>query len=174
MEIIEKLREMPAKKRMTAATVFCGLLGLLLILLSSCTDSKQPEMALNTDVSALSRAEDYREDTERRLAEFLGSIDGAGEVRVYLTVGSGDRYVYASEGRRITSENRSEEERKYVMTGSGNEKNALVETVENPEICGAVIVCTGGDSAEVRERMYRAAAAALGLPTNKIYVTRKK
>jgi stage III sporulation protein AG len=46
-----------------------------------------------------------------------------------------------------------------------------VETVETPQITGAVIICKGCNSPVVEERMYRAAAAALNLPTADIYVT---
>ena len=173
MWIIDKIRAMDSRKRMTAAMTFCGSLGLLLILLSSVIpDKKSPKPVTAEDV--LGRSESYCEDTEKRLEDFLGSIDGAGEVRVYLTVGSDERYVYASEGRRTKSENKTEEERKYVMTGSGSEKSPLVETVKVPEVCGAVIACTGGGSPVVRERLYKAVSAALDIPSNKIYVTMLK
>ena len=59
-----------------------------------------------------------------------------------------------------------------MIIGGGNEKNALIETIETPEITGAVIACTGCDSPTVRERIYKAVAAALGIPTGKIYVTK--
>jgi stage III sporulation protein AG len=47
-----------------------------------------------------------------------------------------------------------------------------VETIEAPEITGAVIVCGGGGDAAVREQIYKAASAALGIPTAKIYVAK--
>lgn len=172
MKITEKIRDMPVKKRMTAAMTICGLTGLSLIFLSSLMpDNKIRDDTVSDNISVLEKAADYRGETEKRLGEFLSSIDGAGEVKVYLTVGSDEKYVYASEGRRISSDNRTEEENKYVMIGSGNEKNALVETVETPEISGAVIACTGGGSPAVCERIYKAVSAALDIPSNKIYVT---
>lgn len=172
MAIIERIRAMPTKKKMSAATVFCGIIGLLLILLSSVIPEKESGNELvNADIPKIDSSEKFREETEKRLEDFLEKIDGAGEVKVYLTVNCGERYVYAAEGRHSSSENRTEEERKYVMIGSGSEKNALVETVENPEIGGAVIACMGGNSAAVRERLYMAVSAALDIPSNKIYVT---
>jgi len=37
-----------------------------------------------------------------------------------------------------------------------------------------VVLCSGADSAAVREKVYHAAAAALDLPTAKIYVAKLK
>ena len=172
MKITEKIRDMPANRRMTAAMVICGVTGLVLILISSFVpDGKEDIEEITADRSIAERSAAYREDTEKRLEDFLSSIEGAGEVKVYLTVNSDERYIYATEGRKNTSDNRTEEERKYVMIGSGNEKKALIETVEIPEISGAVIACTGGGSPAVCERLHKAVSAALGIPSNKIYVT---
>ena len=171
MWIIDKIRAMDSRKRMTAAMTFCGSLGLLLILLSSVIpDKKSPKPVTAEDV--LGRSESYCEDTEKRLEDFLGSIDGAGEVRAFLKVGSEQRYVYATEGKKSVSDKKTEEEEKYVLIGGNGGKNALIETVEAPEIEGAVILCSGCGDPAVREQVYRAAAAALGIPTAKIYVGR--
>ncbi|MCQ2459511.1 MAG: hypothetical protein MJ081_03955 [Ruminococcus sp.] len=83
-----------------------------------------------------------------------------------------ERYIYATENRISVSDDRREEEKSYVMTGNGGERKALVETVEIPNISGAVIACDGYDSAVVQERIYKAVSAALNLETGKIYVTK--
>ena len=70
------------------------------------------------------------------------------------------------------NDNKTEEEEKYVIIGSGSEKKALIESVEVPKITGAVILCSGGESAYVREQLYKAVSAALDLPTARIYVTK--
>ena len=59
-----------------------------------------------------------------------------------------------------------------MMIGGGNGKSALIETVEVPEITGAVVACTGCDSPIVAERIYKAVSAALGIPSGKIFVTK--
>lgn len=175
MEWAEKFRDMPKDKKLLTAVMFLGIAGLVFIMLSSLVpDKKKTEIPEYTAVSESSGAESYRIETEKRLEEFLRSIDGAGDVKVYLTVGSDQRYIYATEGRWSKSENKTEEERKYVMIGSGSDKSALVETVETPEITGAVIACGGFDSPTVQEQIYRAVSAALGIPTGQIYVTKLK
>lgn len=175
MEITEKFRNMSKDKRMMTAVTILGIAGLLLIMISSLVpEKKKTDESESKVVEETVCAEDYRIETEKRLESFLCSIDGAGDVKVYLTVGSDERYIYATEGRRSKSEDKTEEERKYVMIGGGSDKSALIETVETPAITGAVIACSGFDSPTVQEQIYRAASAALGIPTGKIYVTKLK
>ena len=175
MEITKKLKNMPKDKRMMTVVVILGITGLVLIMISSLVPKEEKTDELEyTTTEKISSAEDYRIETEKRLENFLSSIDGAGNVKVYLTVGSDERYIYATEGRRSKSENKTEEERKYVMIGGGSDKSALIETVETPAITGAVIAYSGFDSPTVQEQIYRAVSAALGIPTGKIYVTKLK
>jgi len=175
MDWAEKFRDLPRDKKLLTVVMFLGIAGLIFIMLSSIVPDKEnngiPE---HNAVSESSGADSYRIETEKRLENFLSSIDGAGNVKVYLTVGSDERYVYATEGKRSKSENKTEEERKYVMIGSGNEKSALVETVQTPVITGAVIACEGADNPAVQEQIYKAASAALGISTGQIYVTKLK
>lgn len=170
MEVIEKLKNMSKDRKMLTAVTILGLSGLLLIMISSLTDDKaESKPVKNTaDQNIYS---DYCVETERRLEDFLRSVEGAGDVRVYLTVGSSERYIYATEGRKSKSDERTEVEEEYVIVGNSGDKTALVETVETPEIEGAVIACTGCGNPVVEERMYKAASAALGIPTGKIFVT---
>lgn len=174
MEIAEKIRELIKQRKWAVFMTVCGCGGMLLIMISSLIPDKADTATTTADSNCISvcDVDSFCHETEQRLAAFLSDIDGAGEVKVYLSAGSSERYIYAAEGRRSRSDSKTEEEEKYVMIGSGSEKSALVETVELPEIKGAVIVCGGGDDAAVRERMYKAASAALGISTAKIYVSK--
>lgn len=166
MQLIDKFKE---NKTVLAAAA--GTVGLLLIMISTVLPDKE-QSAPSAEISETVDSESYRIETESRLKEFLKKIDGAGDVEVYLTVGSSEKYVYASEEKKVKTDNKTEEENKYVIFGS--EKEPLVETVETPEITGAVIACTGGGSPVVEERIYKAVASALDIPTSKIYVTKMK
>lgn len=173
MEVIKEAKELLKNRKWAVFMTVCGSAGLLLIMISSLLpDNKAAPDIIKEQRQSVCGSEAYCKDTERRLEAFLSEIDGAGEVKVYLTVGSEQRYVYATEGRHSRSDNKTEEEEKYVIVGGGSEKNALVETIEAPEITGAVIVCGGGGDAAVRENIYKAASAALGIPTAKIYVAK--
>lgn len=172
MKIPEKFMNMKTDKKMMTAVVVLGIAGLLLIMISSLIpEKKKPETAAaETSVTDMSEAETYCYETEKRLEKFLSNINGAGDVKVYLTVGSGERYVYAAEGRHSKTENKIEEEKKYVIIGGGSDKSALIETVKAPAIEGAVVICSGCKDPAVKEQLYRAVSAALGISTGKIYV----
>lgn len=173
MKIADKIEGITRDKKLTAVMILgCG--GLLLILLSSLLPegSSKSETAQPAFESSSYSIEDYCGETERRLEGFLSSIDGAGRVRVYLTVGTQEQYVFAKEKKASRSENKNEEDESYVIIGKGNEKNALIETVKTPEITGAVVACSGCGDPVVTERIYKAVSAALGIPSAKIFVTK--
>lgn len=95
---------------------------------------------------------------EARLQTQLAKIKGAGRVSVLLSVqGSASRELAESEdGTLVVSEN-------------GKERVVELHYV-NPEYMGAVIVCDGANSAEVRLAISKAVADFTGLGTGKITV----
>ncbi|MBO4493934.1 MAG: hypothetical protein J5724_06045 [Ruminococcus sp.] len=173
METAERIKSFLRGRKHSTLIAVCGTAGLLLIMLSSVIPEKRGgKTEYKVKNSSFGEAEAYCRETEERLGDFLSDIEGAGEVKVFLTVAGDQRSVYAKEKRRSLSENKNEEEEKYVMIGSGSEKNALIETVKAPEIVGAVILCSGGKVPSVSEQIYKAVAAALDLPTSKIFVSK--
>jgi len=127
-------------------------IGLVLILLP--TGSKISEKSAGAlTVPAFSVTNE-----EARLAAELGKIRGVGRVSVLLSVkGSAERELAENkDGTLIVSEN-------------GEEKVVDLYYV-NPKYMGAVIVCDGAGSADVRLEVTRAVAAYTGLDTNKITV----
>lgn len=170
MELLRHLRELTGRKY---TAVLLGAAGILLVLLSSVlpgsrnnNDSVSEKQTANFDTA------EYCRDTENRLEEFLSSIEGAGKVRVILRIADSGQNVYASEGRRSESDNRKEVEEKYVMVNESGGRTALLETVREPDITGAAVLCTGGSSPAVQERIYCALEALLGLSAGRVYVTK--
>lgn len=178
MSIRDLLNSMKSDKKALTAVTVLGAAGLCLIMLSSLLpgDGKEKDKTENNEpqIAATADSEVFCVETEKRLTEFLKDIEGVGDVKVYLTVEGDEEYVYATEGKTSISENKTEEERKYVMIGGSSDKTALIETVKAPEICGAVVACTGCDSAAVQEEVYKAVSTALDIPTSRIYVTKLK
>ena len=169
MGITEKLKEIAGDKRSAAAIALLGAAGVVLLFLSGLSD-KDEKKVIAAEKPYTDVAQSFCRENEERLEAFLEKIEGAGEVEVYLTAGSGERYIYASEEKHSESENNRTSEEKYVLIG-GSSREPLIETVKTPEIAGAVIICRGCGSPVVEERMYKAASAALGIPTADIYVT---
>ena len=136
-----------------------------------------PTEAANT--SAPPSNQKYCEQTERELEQILSQIQGAGTVRVMLTLEAGPETVYLSdsdiqrsaEGGRTSEKNES----KTVILSRGSSYNeaAIVKT-EYPSFRGALIVSQGADDASVRLRLTEAVSALLGLGSDKITVVKMK
>lgn len=156
--------------------VFLGILGIALIMVSEFWP--KGEKASQSAAEASYDAQAFQQEMEGKLEQLLSEISGVGKAKVMLTVSSTEEYVYAEEvkqsGTDETDRTSSQSENKYVILDSGEEKEALVKKVMNPQINGVVIVCEGGGSAKVCESIYRTVSTVLGIPINKIYVTQIK
>lgn len=128
-------------------------IGLLLVLLP--TGSKSPDTKQTSELTAPTFS---IADEESRLENQLAKIQGAGRVSVLLSVqGSASRELAESnEGTLVVSEN-------------GKERVVEIYYV-NPEYMGAIIVCDGANSADVRLAISKAVSDFTGLGTDKITV----
>ena len=128
------------------------LAGLVLLLLPAGGEKEEtstpPETAAVFDLEA----------TERRLAEALSRIDGAGEVTVLLTVTQG------GDGERRS-------EPVVLARGSGLQETVTVQE-RGPGYQGALLVCAGGDDPQVRLRLTQAVSALTGLGADKIAISK--
>ena len=116
---------------------------------------------------------------EERLEKILSQIEGAGTVRVMLTLKSGSVTRYQTDNRtqqRTEGENTyTESERKTVLIARGSSYNeAAVTGTDCPSFRGALIVSPGAEDAAVRYRLLSAAAALLGLGADEITVVKMK
>ncbi|MBO4877757.1 MAG: hypothetical protein J5501_07115 [Ruminococcus sp.] len=166
----KRIRDMLKDKSITAAI---AAVGILLVLLSSLLPEKDKEQSVSfTGAELCSASDEYRRETEKQLEEFLSSIEGAGKVRVFLKTAGSERNIYVSEGKTSESKEKKEVDEKYVIVSEGGSRKALLDSVEEPEITGAAVICTGGSSSAVQEKIYRSLEALFGLPPGKIYVTK--
>ena len=154
--------------------VFMGLAGILLIMFSELffsNDNKQKENSIKSE-NIRGNYENYAHDMENQLKRILEKIDGVGKVDVMVTVVGTEEYIYAEEEKIKTGENDSSEEKQYVIIGSNGDKQALLKKIVSPEISGVVIICEGGDSNIIKERVYNTISAVLNISSQKIYVTK--
>ena len=130
--------------------------GLILVLWPSGSKTEE-KSSTELTVPAFSINEE-----EVRLASQLAKIEGAGRVSVLLAVqGSASREL--AEGKDGT----------LVISENGKERVVELYYV-NPVYLGAIIVCDGADSADVRFEIIKAVSAYTGLGTDKITVTGMK
>ena len=142
MKLNELINKLVSGKKSAAIIVAAGTLGLCLIMISSLLPKENKKIPEKSQAEA-ENVTDYCIETEKKLTDFLSRIDGVGKVNVLVTLNNREEYVYAKEGRKVISDNKTEEEEEYVMIGGSGEKSALIETVKTPEISGVVIACSG-------------------------------
>ena len=170
-EFLAKLKNLKGTKLI----VFLGISGIAVIFLSDILWGKENTAEKNvTEISSESGYAAYVSETEARLADMLEKIDGVGKAEVMMTVSGTEEYIYAEEEKSDTGGDRVSRENKYVVIGGNSGKEALLRKIENPEISGVVVVCEGGDSNIVKEKVINAVSAEFYISTNKIFVAKSK
>ena len=174
------------KGKHSRTLLFVGIAGMALIFLSTVIQtggSNKPNPSVGAGQLT---SQEYVAQLEDRLTGIVGSIEGVGRCQVMVTAESGVEYVYAVEetqnvnrtnsynGDEVARETQQENtEQKYIVVDAGNgKKEALVKTERQPAIQGDVIVCEGAGSMVAQERVTQVVTTALGIPYNKVCVTK--
>ena len=129
-------------------------LGIMLILLSSITvrDSTEDESSLSY--------EEYTSQLERKIEEFLLSINGIKKARVIVTLDTSNEHVYA--------QNQSTYDFLTINSSSGESPVHITDIY--PTVRGIAISCTNGDSGEVKMQITKLISAYLGISSNRIEI----
>lgn len=107
---------------------------------------------------------------EEKLSRTLSQVEGAGQVTVVLTLRSGVEQVPLTDRSTSTGERGSSVEEKTVVINTGSGQQAAIRVERCPAFQGAVVVCPGGDRAEVRLLLTQAVSSLTGLGADKITV----
>ena len=106
-----------------------------------------------------------------RLEDALSQIEGAGKVRVILTVKEGPRQILAQEGK--VGEN-SHETTTVLASQSGGAREPVKIQELGPSYQGALVVAQGADDPRVRLDITQAVSALTGLGADKITICKGK
>jgi stage III sporulation protein AG len=159
--------------------VAVGLIGMALILLSEFWPAKA-----TTTSGSTTTADEFAKKTETRLSEIVGSIEGAGQCSVMVTLENGVEYVYASEEKvntdRVEDTDRDstklsqtdDKEKQIIVVDTENGRKGLLVTEIQPTVKGVVVVCQGGDQPLVQKRIIDAITTALNISTSRVCVTK--
>ena len=142
-----------------------ALLGVLLLLLP------QNEKAADSGSATPSAAENFDREA------ILSSLDGVGKLSLMLTVEGGGAYELAHDetaSLKARGEEVDEQTRKTetVVLGSGTSAEVVVTHSRYPRFVGALIVCEGGDRADVQLKVTQAVSALTGLSSERISVVK--
>lgn len=107
------------------------------------------------------------EQTERRLADALSRIRGAGEVSVVLTLKESSRRILAQDTQKQVDSSRTTTV--VVSQGSGVEQSVPVQSIY-PKFQGALVVCPGAGVPQVKLELLEAVRALTGLSTERISI----
>lgn len=142
--------------------------GILLMLLPSGNSDTEAQTDPTTSTQP-------QQSTQEALEEILSQIQGAGKVKVLLTVAAGESIVYQTdENSTAGTDSSTTKIETVIITDAGKAQQGLVQQVNPPVYLGAVVVCQGADSAAVRLAVTEAVADATGLSTDKISVLKMK
>lgn len=160
----EKAEQLWKKYRLVLLSV---LAGLLLMLFPLDTDHEKTEEVLQE------RETFSLEETERRMEEILGRIEGTGKLQLMLTLKSGSQLQLAEDTDRSVDgdELQTKQETVTLNRGSGYQDVVVTQQVY-PSYQGALVVCQGADRAAVRLAVTEAVSALTGLSSDKITVVK--
>ena len=148
-------------------TILILLLGIVLMLLPG------KQNAVAEDPIELPQ-ENEPAQLEHRLERLLCQIDGAGAVRVLLTLESGAEATYQTDRQRSSKGEEQELTEETVLVSDNGEQKPVVIKTTYPVYKGAVVVCQGADSASVKLNIVRAVSSLTGLGSDKITVVKMK
>ncbi|MBE6933096.1 MAG: stage III sporulation protein AG [Ruminococcaceae bacterium] len=116
------------------------------------------------------------DSTQAEMENILSCIDGAGEVRVLLTRKTGDETLYltdTTESENSDGGSSRTQSAVRVNVSGGGEAPVITKTVYG-QYQGALVVCEGADSAEVRLKLVNAVASLTGLSADRVTVIKMK
>lgn len=150
------------EKKRVNLLVCLGLAGLLLLSFSAWIPEPAEESA-QVETSEQTISPDYAQRLEERLQTLIAEVEGVGDVRVMVTLQGSQENVYATDVE--TTADGMKTESHVLLSDEG-----LVETTRAPQVLGVAVVCEGGGTATVQNRVSTLVEALTGVGANHITV----
>ncbi|MGN0447541.1 MAG: stage III sporulation protein AG [Acutalibacteraceae bacterium] len=165
-KVREFLRRLKNDKK-ALITVFIGLFGMLLILLSELPDIKKDD----TSVKDMSNLTQSVKSLQNEVEDLLSKIDGAGKVDVLLTFEEGEEKIFAKNTEeKSNGQQENESTQSYITVESGDGEDGLLLKVIYPKVRGVAVVCTGGNDIRVKSEITALLSALFDIGSNRISV----
>ena len=161
-KITGKLHELTIKYKYAIVVL---LIGLVLLLIPTKQSNPTETMKAPTAVTGQNT---FSEDS---LAQILQSVEGAGKVKVLLSIGAGEETVFQADTEVSSAGDSNNQTLKTVIiTDSQRSESGLIRQVNPAAYKGAIVVCQGADSPSVRLAVTQAVSKITGLGTDSICV----
>ncbi|MBO5396392.1 MAG: hypothetical protein J6A97_05870 [Clostridia bacterium] len=165
-KLTEKITERLKKDKKLLLIVLLGFSGMLLLLFSGNGKTEAETRESCPDIAAV------EEGIEEKLSSLIKTVDGAGRVKVTVTVDCLQEKTVAVNSETENGENKSEYKSEYVIIESSGGSGGLLLKITAPVIRGVGITCEGAESVSVKQEIIRLVSATLGVPVNRIWVTK--
>ena len=165
IKMSEKITERLKKDKKLLFIVVLGFSGMLLLLLSGSQKTQADKKESPDEISAV------ESEIEEKLLALIKTVEGAGRVKVLVTVDSLEERTVAVNTQSENGENKSEYKSEYVIVENSGDSDGLLLKITAPVIRGVGITCEGADTASVKQEIIRLVSAALGVPVNRIWVS---
>lgn len=161
-----------------------GLLGVLLLVIAMPTeqaDDKEPKTVQaqppveNTTESG--QESDPTAALEKRLEETLSLIDGAGRVRVMITLkDTGEKVVEKDVARRTETDSggsqNTDQSQSSVYARDGSVETPYISNELTPQVEGVLVVAQGGGNSMVKQNILQSVMALFPLEAHKITIVK--
>lgn len=148
--------------------IAAAALGVILILLSELNfSSPKAEERVQTGDYA-----EYVSTLNDELTSVISSIEGVGECNVMITLKNTKESVYAENSETSDSDSSNSQNNEYVIYNSENGDSPLLLKEEMPQVAGVAVVCSGGDSEAVREKIIDCVCALFNISSSRVSVAK--
>lgn len=162
--ILNKLKEALLKYKYALIILLIGI-SFLLIPERRVEQTQQPEES-TMETNYLS---------SESISAILQSVEGAGQVRVLLSVASGEEILYqADQDSSVSDDNHSTKTETVILMDTNRVESGLIKQINPPQYLGAIVVCQGADNPTVKLAITQAVSKIVGLSSDKICVLKMK
>lgn len=182
--LLQRLKKRKPEKTDFLILVLVGILLLVIVLPVGQKKEIQKENTSAKTADSSSSVSTSGEELERRLADILSRIEGAGRVEVMITYKDSGTYVVEKD---VTSSNNTGEETDGSVSRNTKDVQSQQSTVYDkadggdtpfvsqeltPQIEGILVVATGADNATVKQNIFEAVLALFPVEAHKIKIVK--
>lgn len=112
---------------------------------------------------------------EERMEDILSCVEGAGQVKVMLSISKGESSVYQTDSSYSQSENNTDTRTQTIIVSDNNRNESGLVYQKNPPVYqGAIVLSEGAEDPQVKLAIVDAVMDVTGLGADRISVLKMK
>lgn len=152
---------------------FVGIL-ILLLYLNVGQDNKSEDVINISNNNVYTSTMEYSTKLENKLEQLLSQIDGAGSIKVMVSLNGSPELVYASDNDIKTTSNSSgtvtSTSSSLILVSQGGKSDALILKENLPSVKGVIVVSSGASNIGVKMDILNSVSTLLDISIDKISV----